>query len=692
MLLMGECMSSKSIKSTDSKSKLAINTIPDLPSSLVNNQKIESTPMQDQQTPNGKARSGNSLSVSSPVDGPSSGRQTSGQKPSGDKPSGDKPSVSSNVGIGADTGLVPTPTINQDLPFCLQTIQTLTQALDYAAQGETGYNFYALKGKLKEILTYSDLRDRSRALATYLTDRFERGSRICLVAETSADFIVTFFACQYSGMIPAPMPMPVNLGGKNGYILQLKQMLRGAGAQVAIGPENLSDFMQEAAQEVSGEVSGVEVITYETLKTVEVEGVEPVAFGPDEGCYIQYSSGSTSAPKGVIGTQKSVTSNLHAISNHGLKLTNNDRAASWLPLYHDMGLIGFVLTPLFGQRSVDFIATSDFVRRPLMWLNLISSAKTTITYSPSFGYELAAKRVKPSDKETLELSSIRVAGIGGDMVRSEALNSFSEAFKDVGFDATSFTPSYGLAEATLAIAFSEIEEPVGIDHVDMRHYNRSGIAQPATTLTSEEHKRSFVKCGQVLPDHDLEVRNDQGVVNADREVGRIFIKGPSLTSGYYSDEAASKEMFYGEWLDTGDMGYSLEGNIIITGRAKDLIIINGRNIWPQDIEWAVEDVENVRQGGVAAFSIDIGSGERVVCVVECRGGLSDEERESLRREIAEVIQRAVGAPAEVILVRPHSMVVTSSGKLSRAKVRDKYLQGEFDRVTSNAQTVNSNAL
>ena len=573
---------------------------------------------------------------------------------------------------GSDRPLSPTPTVSAGLPLKLELFQTLTDALDYAAAGEAGFNFYNLRGGLSEVLSYAGLRARSRALARKLAARFERGARLALVAETSPDFLVTFFACQYAGLVPAPMPLPVNLGGKDGYLTQVRLMVAGAKASAAIGPVSIKDFLVDA---LAG-TQGVDVMTFEELAALDDERAA-TPFGPAEACYIQYSSGSTSAPKGVIGTQASVNANLHGITRHGLKLQPEDRAASWLPLYHDMGLIGFGLAPMYGQRSVDLIATSDFVRRPLLWLRLMSDNKATITYSPSFGYELSARRAAKAEEGAIDLSSLRVAGIGGDMVRPEALRLFAEAFAPNGFRSTAFLPSYGMAEATLAITFTEIGEPIDVDHVDMRHYNRSGVAQPASAVTSPDHRRGFVLCGKPLPGHFVDVRGDDGSTLKDREVGRIFIKGPSLTPGYFSDAEATARLYHGEWLDTGDMGYFLNGEIVITGRAKDLIIINGRNIWPQDIEWAVEKVDGVRQGGVAAFSVDDGAGERIVVVAE-RRGLSAEALSDLHREVAKTIQTAAGAPATVILAKPHSMVLTSSGKLSRAKVKQKFLAGEFD--------------
>ena len=540
-------------------------------------------------------------------------------------------------------GINPTPSTNASLEINLEFKPTLCACLDYAAQGETGFNFFNLRGELAASLPYRVLRQEAIDLARKLALRFERGSRIGIVAETSPGFMRTFFACQYAGLIPAPMPLPVNLGGKEGYLIQVRLMIEGANASAAIGPANLKEFLETA----TADIADVEVLSFDDVDAFDRCEEEILPFQAHEDCYIQYSSGSTSAPKGVIGTQASVNANLHGIVKHGLKLRADDRACSWLPLYHDMGLIGFALSPMSAQRSVDFIATSDFVRRPLLWLRLMSQMKATATYSPSFGYDLSARRAARAEEGSIDLSSVRVAGIGGDMVRPEALNAFTDAFAKFGFDPSAFLPSYGLAEATLAISFTELGKPIEVDYVDMRHYNRSGIAQPASAITSPDHKRGFVLCGKALPGHEIEVRGENGSVLNEREVGRIFIKGPSITPGYYSDEAASEAMFDGDWLDTGDMGYTLNGQIVITGRAKDLIIVNGRNIWPQDIEWAVENVDGVRQGGVAAFSVDEGKDERVVVVAE-RRGMSPEALEALHRDVARTVQASAGVPAEIV--------------------------------------------
>ena len=570
-----------------------------------------------------------------------------------------------------------TPSANKTLEHRAGGFASIPEALDYAARGETGVNFFNLRGEVYASMAYGEVRKKAKLFADKLAGRYERGARIAIIAETSPAFLLTFFACQYAGLVPAPMPMPVNLGGKDGYLRQITQMIAGADAAAAIGPAELKEFLMEAA----GDAGDVEILDFDEVAALPETSTAARPFGPGDNCYIQYSSGSTSAPKGVIGTQSSVTANLTAITRHGLMASAGDRAVSWLPLYHDMGLIGFLLAPLFAQLSVDYLSTSDFVRRPLLWLRIMSDQKATLTYSPSFGYDLAAKRSARAEPGSIDLGALRVAGIGGDMVRAEALNAFADAFEPFGFSRKAFTPSYGMAEATLAIAFPQLDREIIVDQVDMRHYTRSGVAQPASAVTSPEHNRGFVLCGAALPGHAIEVRNEKGDAVEERVVGRIFIKGPSLTPGYYSAPESSAEMYHGEWLDTGDMGYMLDGEIVITGRAKDLIIINGRNIWPQDIEWAVEKVEGVRSGGVAAFSVDDGQGEKIVVVVE-RRGMDDEAREIMQREIAKVIQNAAGAPATIVLARPHSMVMTSSGKLSRAKVKQKYLDGAFDEAVA----------
>ncbi|MEM9751387.1 MAG: fatty acyl-AMP ligase [Pseudomonadota bacterium] len=575
----------------------------------------------------------------------------------------------------------PTPTTNASLPFINADFRTLTEGLDYAARGETGYNYYSMRGDLQVRLPYARLRDEARDAAVRLAQEFPRGSRLGIVAQTDPNFHILFFACQYAGMLPVPLPLPVNLGGRDSYIRQIRQMAQSSGAAAIAAPSDLLDFAKEAAQGAGEDGGDIQAASFEEFRGLPLGETPAVPFRADELCYIQYSSGSTSAPKGVIGTQKSVTSNLFGILNYGIKVNAQDRAVTWLPLYHDMGLIGFALAPLMSQITIDYVATSDFVRRPMVWPKLISENRGTMAFSPSFGYDLCARRMERHSVDGYDLRSWRIAGIGGDMVRPDALERFASVFEPAGFPKTSFIPSYGLAEATLAVSFASLEDEFTVDEIDMQHYTRSQIAQAPTALTRSEHSRRFVVCGGPLPKHELEVRSEDGAVLPDRRMGRILMRGPSVSPGYFRNQDATDAILSADgWMDTGDMGYMLDGQVVVTGRSKDLILYNGRNIWPQDIEWAVEKLPDVRDGSVAAFSIDDAeAGESVVTLVEARAKTA-EYRQSLIRDIAAAVHSAAGVPSEIVLVPTRSMSLTSSGKLSRAKMKARYLEGEFEQA------------
>jgi len=572
---------------------------------------------------------------------------------------------------------LPTPTTNAELPFRNADFATLVDGLDYAARGETGLNYYSLKGELSARLPYSALKEAAEDLAHRLIAAFPKDARIGLIAQTCPDFHILFFACQYAGLAPVPLPLPVNLGGRDSYVAQIRQMMANAGASAVAAPADLVDYAAEAAEGLDGPVV---VGAFEDFRAMPKSDGPLRPFGPDDLCYIQYSSGSTSAPKGVLGTQRSVMANVHAILNYGLRARRGDRAMSWLPLYHDMGLVGFALAPMMSQITIDYLATSDFVRRPLLWPKLVSANRSSLSFSPSFGYDLCARRAGKGAAEDYDLACWRVAGIGGDMVRPDALERFAETFAPAGFALSSFIPSYGLAESTLAVSFAKLEEPFRVDEIDMQHYTRSSVAQPASAITKDPHSRRFVVCGAAMPGHDMQVRGETGEALPDRHVGRVMIKGPSVTPGYFQNQHATDAMFAEDgWMDTGDMGYMLDGEVVITGRSKDLILYNGRNIWPQDIEWAVEKLPGVKDGSVAAFSVPgADGGEDVVTVVECR--VKDpRERQSFVRDIAAAVHAAAGVPSHVVLAPPRSMVLTSSGKLSRAKVKAKYEAGAFDQ-------------
>ncbi len=566
----------------------------------------------------------------------------------------------------------PTPS-DPGLPRRLGDFPTLADALDYAARGEAGLNFYSGRGALVEALPYRLLREQALDLAQRLLALgLAPGERLAIVAESHGDFVRAFFACQYAGLVPAPLPLPLAFAGRETYVANVRRMIRSAQAVAAFAPESLLPWLREAAE-------GLEIRLVSTLG--DLRRVEPAkaalpAPDPDGVSYLQFSSGSTRNPQGIAVTQRSVMANAAAVGRHGLAVRDGDRCVSWLPFYHDMGLVGFLLIPVVCQVTVDVLPSREFARRPLVWLDVISRNRGTLSYSPSFGYELCTHRANGAPLD-LDLSCWRAAGIGGDMIRPQALEAFIGRMGVYGFRAEAFVPSYGMAEATLALSFAPLGRGIRKDTVLRPALEHEGVALPCagedTSLC-----RTFVCCGSVLPEHQLEVRDAEGLVLPDRQVGTIFARGPSIALGGHAPlEEAMPALADGGWLNTGDLGYTVDGEIVVTGRAKDLIIVNGRNIWPQDLEWAAEtELAGLRSRDVAVFSVDDEQEERVIALVQCRVTRHD-DREALRAEVAGLFRRQHGIEVFVVLVPPHSLPQTSSGKLSRTRAKQMLLAGAF---------------
>jgi len=570
--------------------------------------------------------------------------------------------------------LEPTPTAHT--PVEPLRFQNLTQALDAASVELSGMNFHAGRGELVEAFSYRELAEQARLVgAKLLAKGLVKGDRVGLIAETEGDFVRAFMGCLYAHLIPAPLPLPVAFGARGAYGEHLHRILNVADVAAIIVPEGYLSLISESLAVLSstrdlrfvGPVGGLDDETA-PLPEHEPEG--------DELAYLQFSSGTTRTPKGIAVSHRAMMANIHGMAVDALQIHGNDRGMSWLPFYHDMGLVGCMLLPIACHISIDYLATRDFIRRPALWTAMISRAGATLSYAPTFGYELAARR--KSTQDNLDLSSWRIAGIGGDMIKPEGLRAFVNVYAPFGFRKTSFLPSYGMAEVSLGVTFEKLESGLRVDRLDLGALEEG---RAVSALAGETNARDFALCGRVLPDHLVEVRDENNQVVGERTIGTVFIKGPSIMQGYFRDPAeTARALDDAGWLNTGDLGYLTDGNLVLTGRIKDLMIVNGRNIWPQDIEWTLEKgIPEVRQGRVVAFDAQgavAGDQNDIIVVAECRLNQAG-EREALRARIDTLVRTTFGVTAKVALSPAGLLPRTSSGKLSRSKARLMYIEGAF---------------
>ena len=571
------------------------------------------------------------------------------------------------------------------MPFRSADFATLTEALDYAAQGDTGSNFYTGRGDIYASITYRELRLQAIELAHKLMGLgLTKGDRVALVAETNPEFIRFFYACQYAGLIPVTLPASVKVGAHCAYVAQLKQLLEASDAEIGMASEGYLSFLQEASESLSMRM----VDAPEAFHALPSD-VQPLHQAePDDISYIQYTSGSTRFPRGVVIKHRTAMANLHGIVSHGLEMSGSDRMMSWLPFYHDMGLVGFVLVPMAAQISIDYLDTREFAMRPRQWLSLMTKTRATISFAPSFGYDLCARRVRASDIATYDLSNWRVAGIGAEMIHPQTLEHFAEMMEPAGFDRRALLACYGMAECTLGVSFSPLWTGFTTHHIDSDHLSDHHQVIVMDEEDTQGRGRHFVNCGTPMPSFEVEVRDDNQVLE-DWRSGVIYLRGPSVMSGYFNlPEETSHALSQDGWLNTGDIGYMVDGALTITGRKKDLIIIHGRNIWPQDLEHVAETQSEVRAGDAVAFSVPNSKGEELcVLLVQCRQR-DPGMRNNLVRRLTALVRMEMSLDCYVELVPTHSLPKTSSGKLSRAKARLDFINNnDIDKLNAAAEVL-----
>jgi fatty-acyl-CoA synthase len=562
---------------------------------------------------------------------------------------------------------------------------TLVEAVRSLAGDDARGFVFVRPDRTERLVTFRQMAEiAARRGASLRALGLERGDRVALVVPDGEQFVLSLLAAQFAGLVPVPMYPPLSPKSVDAYHASAAQIVRAAGARVVLTTEATRSFAAPIADRVAVDRG---VVAVESLGEHHGAADEPVY--AEDLALIQFTSGSTSSPKGVAVTHANLAANAEAFMIHGLRRDPAvDKGVSWLPMFHDMGLIGFVVGPLFTDVPCVVLPPASFVRAPSLWLEKIHQHRGTITYAPTFAYALVAKRLKGKDVAGLDLSCVRVAGCGAEPIRADALRDFARVLAPTGFDARSFLPSYGMAEATLAITFTPLGSGMQTDAVDLEALGK-GDAKPAGGGAE------LVDCGRAFPDHELAVVDEEGRRLGDRQVGQIVTRGPSVTQGYYGQPDLTAQTFKAvagdapgdaPWLHTGDLGYTVEGRLFVCGRAKDLIIVRGRNFYPSDIEWAVGEDAKVRRGNVVAFSVAVDAEGRVGAtqgeeqlVVCCEGGASDAP--AIRESVSALVSDRFGlAVRDVVVVPLAALPRTSSGKPRRRETRQLYLDGALSRM------------
>ncbi|MEM7678331.1 MAG: fatty acyl-AMP ligase, partial [Myxococcota bacterium] len=550
--------------------------------------------------------------------------------------------------------------------------RTLIDVLDQAASVEDrGYTF--LDNDLApHDWSFTQLaREAERRARYFLSLGYQKGDRIAMVVPDGEDFVLNFLGVIRAGLVPVPMYPPLALGKIDSYLDAASRIIRTAGVKVLITTKQVSPILWS----LLGRSDGLQdILLTDKIRDHDERAVggslAHVAVSPEDPCFLQFTSGSTSDPKGVVVTHANLVANAKAIMIDGLNSDPSiDRGVSWLPLYHDMGLIGFVVAPLLNQVPVVFIPTLSFVKRPSVWLDTIDKYRGTITFGPNFALGLASKRTNQAKLAKMDLSCLRVLGCGAEPINPVTMRTFIETFEKAGLNPNAIMPAYGMAEATLAIAFDSLQRPMTTLRIDRERYEADQIAVPLPEGSDESQTLELVSCGQTFPQHEIAIIGGQGQRLAEGQVGEIVLRGPSTTGGYFENKEATESLLKGGWLHTGDLGFILEGQLYVSGRQKDLIILNGRNYYPQAIEWEVEQVPGVRKGNVAAFSVPGATTEELVIAAETKS----QDHEALAQAIIAHLKTSIGVRCrDVKLVGSGQLPKTSSGKIQRRRTKHLY--------------------
>jgi fatty-acyl-CoA synthase len=550
---------------------------------------------------------------------------------------------------------------------------------------DRGFTFVGARGPGEDLfVSFHALRlAAQRRAAHYLACGLKPGDRVALIVPEGEHFVPAFLGALWAGLIPVPLYPPVSLGKLDAFMDALVSILNVARPRVLVTTDRVGKVLWSAI----GRIPSIEKVLPAEDRAREPAGARPPAAAVKDGdvAFLQFTSGSTALPKGVMVTHGSLAANCRAIVEEGLRADlekGDDVAVSWLPLYHDMGLIGFVIAPICFGISTVFIPTLSFIKNATLWMETISKHRGTMSFAPNFAYALVTKRAKPEQIARWDLSQMRVFGCGAEPINPATLRAFVEAMAPAGLKPQAMLPCYGMAEATLAISFVPLDEPVRTDRIDPDRYHAHREARP---VANGGPALEVVNCGRTFSGHEVCAQDEEGRILPDRRVGELCFRGPSVSAGYWENPEATRAAFRDGWLHTGDLGYVAGGEVYVSGRIKDILIVNGRNYYPQGIEWVVDEIPGVRRGSSVVFTRPGKASEEVVVAVESRA--ADEAAKALREQIVsrvgEEFQLAV---ADVAVAPPGTLPKTSSGKLQRRKTREQYLAGTIGRAGRGGST------
>jgi fatty-acyl-CoA synthase len=553
-------------------------------------------------------------------------------------------------------------------------MHTLTDRIEVAAGGPGTITFLA--GEVGTPVPWSEVHHDARRLAAALQARgIGAGDHVAVLGPTTRSLVTLVQATWLAGATIVILPLPMRLASIEEFVQQTRARILRADISLLAVDADLAPFIEAQP----GDPAQV------LLNDLAAEGVQlgEAAYSsakpdPDGLAVLQFTSGSTSEPKGVMLSHRVFCANLDGIAQRGHLDVANDVLVSWLPLYHDMGLVGMLGTAMTTGTALVLGAPQDFTSRPARWMEWISTYGGTVTAGPNFAYALATRSLRRS--EPLDLSRLRIAINGAEPIDPGTMRDFVEAGARHGLDAGAVFPAFGMAEVAIAGTFPEPGSGLTTDWVDRRVLETERYAVPAEP--SAGHVKEYVRLGSAIPGLELRVVDPStGEVLDDRDVGELEIRGTSVTTGYYRDPEATAALFHDEWLRTGDLAYLVNGELVLCGRIKDVIIAGGRNIFPEDVERAAAGVAGVRAGNVIVFGVDGKRGEVMVVVAETRTEDTATDPRAISRQLADVAKRVSGMPPhDVVLLPAGSLPKTSSGKLQRSLCRQRYLDGHLDDV------------